>query len=147
MRVFIDGDGCPVVGETVEICKRHNIECTILCDTSHEIYRDGAETIVVEKGADSVDFKLVNMVHEGDIAVTQDYALAAMCLSKKCRVINQNGLEYTDFNIDSLLLSRFIAKKARNSGERLKGPKKRTQAQTESFVKKLSEMIEEMYLK
>ena len=147
MRVFIDGDGCPVVGETVEICKRHNTECTILCDTSHEIYRDGAETIVVEKGADSVDFKLVNMVHEGDIAVTQDYALAAMCLSKKCRVINQNGLEYTDFNIDSLLLSRFIAKKARNSGERLKGPKKRTQAQTESFVKKLSEMIEEMYLK
>ena len=145
MRVFIDGDGCPVVGETVEICKKYHVECIILCDTSHEIYRDGAETIVVEKGADSVDFKLVNMVREGDVAVTQDYALAAMCLSKRCRVINQNGLEYTDFNIDSLLLSRFIAKKARNSGERLKGPKKRTAAQTESFVKKLTEIIEEIF--
>ena len=145
MRVFIDGDGCPVVGETVEISKKYNIECTILCDTSHEIYREGAETIVVEKGADSVDFKLVNLVSEGDVAVTQDYALAAMCLSKKCRVINQNGLEYTDFNIDSLLLSRFIAKKARNSGERLKGPKKRTAAQTVSFIKKLTEIIEETY--
>ena len=145
MRIFIDGDGCPVVGETVALAKEYNIKCTILCDTSHEIYRDGAETIVVEKGADSVDFKLVNMVCEGDIAITQDYALAAMCLSKKCRVINQNGLEYTDFNIDSLLLSRFIAKKARNSGEKLKGPKKRTAAQTENFVKKLKEIIEEIY--
>lgn len=145
MRVFIDGDGCPVVGETVAISKKYNIECTIICDTSHEIYRDGAETIVVEKGADSVDFKLVNMVREGDVAVTQDYALAAMCLSKRCRVINQNGLEYTDFNIDSLLLSRFIAKKARLSGERLKGPKKRTAEQTESFVKKLTEIIEEIF--
>lgn len=145
MRVFIDGDGCPVVGETVAICKKYNVACTILCDTSHEIYREGAETIVVEKGADSVDFKLVNMVGEGDVAITQDYALAAMCLSKKCRVINQNGLEYTDFNIDSLLLSRFIAKKARSSGERLKGPKKRTAEQTESFVKKLCEIIDEIY--
>ncbi len=145
MRIFIDGDGCPVVGETVALSKKYNIGCTIICDTSHEISREGAETIVVEKGADSVDFKLVNMVCEGDIAITQDYALAAMCLSKKCRVINQNGLEYTDFNIDSLLLSRFIAKKARRSGEKLKGPKKRTAAQTESFVKKLAEMIEEVY--
>ena len=145
MRIFIDGDGCPVVNETVEICKRRNIECTIICDTAHEIYREGAQTIVVEKGADSVDFKLVNMVRAGDIAVTQDYALAAMCLSKKCRVINQNGLEYTDFNIDSLLLSRFITKKARNSGERIKGPKKRTAEQTESFIYALNKIIEEIY--
>ena len=145
MRIFIDGDGCPVVGETVALSKKYNIECIIICDTSHEIYKHGVETIVVEKGADSVDFKLVNMVREGDTIVTQDYALAAMCLSKKCRVINQNGLEYTDFNIDSLLLSRFIAKKARLSGERLKGPKKRTIEQTESFVKKLTEIIEEKF--
>jgi uncharacterized protein YaiI (UPF0178 family) len=143
MRVFIDGDGCPVVSETVEICKKESVKCTIICDTSHEIHRDGADTVIVEKGADSADFKIVNLVSQGDVVVTQDYALAAMCLSKGARVINQNGMEYTDKNIDSLLMSRFIAKKVRNAGGRLKGPSKRTKDATEAFIKKLSEILEE----
>jgi len=143
MKIFIDADGCPVVDEAVMLCSEFKKECIILCDTSHCIKRDEAQTIVVEKGADSVDFKLVNMLKGGDIAITQDYALAAMCLARGARIINQNGMEYTDKNIDSLLMSRFVAKKIRNAGGRLKGPSKRTKEQTESFVKKLREILEE----
>ena len=143
MRIFIDADGCPVVNETVSLCREYKKEGTIICDTSHEIEKDGAKTVVVEKGADSADFKIVNLIEKGDIVISQDYALAAMCLSRGARVINQNGLEYTDKNIDSLLMSRFIAKKVRNAGGRLKGPPKRTKEQTESFVKKLREILEE----
>lgn len=143
MKIFIDADGCPVVGETVALCKEYKKECIIICDTSHQIERDGAQTITVEKGSDSADFRLVNLIKKGDLAVSQDYALAAMCLSKGARIINQNGLEYTDKNIDSLLMSRFIAKKVRNAGGRLKGPSKRTKEQTVSFVKKLREILEE----
>lgn len=143
MKVFIDADGCPVVNETVELCREYKKECIIICDTSHNIEKNGAQTIVTSKGADSTDFRLVNMLSKGDIAITQDYALAAMSLSRGSRVINQNGLEYTDKNIDSLLMSRFIAKKVRNAGGRLKGPSKRTKEQNESFVKKLREILEE----
>ena len=143
MKIFIDADGCPVVNETVALCKEFKKECIIICDTSHTIERDGATTIVVEKGADSADFRLVNMLSKGDLAITQDYALAAMSLSKGARIINQNGMEYTDKNIDSLLMSRFIAKKVRNAGGKLKGPSKRTKEQTESFVKRLREILEE----
>lgn len=142
MKVFIDADGCPVVNETVKLCKEYGKECIIICDTSHTINREGAVTIVVEKGADSADFRLVNMLRKGDLAVTQDYALAAMGLSRGARIINQNGMEYTDKNIDSLLMSRFIAKKVRNAGGRLKGPSKRTKEQSESFVIKLREILE-----
>lgn len=143
MKVFIDADGCPVVNETVEICRKTGTQCIIICDTSHSIEKDGAQTIVVEKGSDSVDFRLVNMIGKGDVAVTQDYALAAMCLARGARIINQNGMEYTDKNIDSLLMSRFVAKKVRNAGGRLKGPSKRTKEQTEQFVKKLAEILQE----
>lgn len=143
MKIFIDADGCPVVNETVSLCREFNRECIIICDTSHRIEKDGVQTIIVEKGADSTDFKLVNLLSKGDVAVTQDYALAAMGLSKGARIINQNGLEYTDSNIDSLLMSRFIAKKVRNAGGRLKGPSKRTKEQTENFVEKLREILEE----
>lgn len=143
MKIFIDADGCPVVNETVLLCREFKKECIIICDTSHRIEKDGAQTIVVEKGNDSADFKLVNLLSKGDVAVTQDYALAAMGLSRGARIINQNGLEYTDSNIDSLLMSRFIAKKVRNAGGRLKGPSKRTKEQTDIFVKKLREILED----
>ena len=143
MKVFIDADACPVVNETVMLCREFEKECIIICDTSHRIEKDGAQTIIVEKGSDSADFKLVNMLGKSDLAITQDYALAAMALSKGARIINQNGMEYTDKNIDSLLMSRFIAKKIRNSGGRLKGPSKRTKEQTESFIEKLREILEE----
>ena len=100
MKILIDADGCPVVDLTVRLAAKHGAECVILCDTAHEFNREGAQTVIVEKGADSVDFKLVNLVREGDIVVTQDYGLAAMCLARKAVPLSQNGMVYTDKNID-----------------------------------------------
>lgn len=141
MRILIDADGCPVVDLTVGIAVKSGIECIILCDTSHEFKRDGAETIVVEKGADSVDFKLVNLVREGDVVVTQDYGLAAMCLARKAVPLSQNGMVYTDENIDRLLFTRYVSKKIRNAGGRMKGPSKRTPEQDKAFEATLKKLI------
>ncbi len=143
MRILIDADGCPVVNEAVEIAKKHSIECIILCDTSHEIKKDTARTIVVSKGADSVDFALVNMILENDIVITQDYGLAAMCLAKKAKVINQDGMAYNEYNIDTLLLSRHTAKKIRNAGGRLKGSAKRQKSQNEDFTLNLEKLVKD----
>lgn len=143
MKIFIDADGCPVVDITVAIAKRNSIGCFIICDTSHEFSKDGAETVVVEKGADSVDFRLVNLVSEGDIVVTQDYGLAAMCLARKAVPLSQNGLIFTDKNIDELLFSRYVSKKIRNAGGRLKGPSKRTDEQDKHFVEALQKLIQQ----
>ena len=98
MNILIDADGCPVVDLTLQIAKRFGISVIILCDTSHQIEREGAQTLVFDKGSDSVDFALVNRVKPGDVVVTQDYGLASMCLAKCVRVLNQNGLEYTADN-------------------------------------------------
>ena len=77
MNILIDADGCPVVDLTLQIAKRFSIPVVILCDTSHQIEREGAQTLVFDKGADSVDFALVNRVKPGDVVVTQDYGLAS----------------------------------------------------------------------
>ncbi len=144
MKIFIDADGCPVVDQTISLARKYEVECVIICDTAHIFKREGASTVVVEKGADSVDFKLVNMLSRGDIAVTQDYGLAAMCLARGATPINQNGLIYNDKNIDELLFSRYVSKKVRQSGGRLKGPSKRTKEQDEKFVKVLEELLKKM---
>ena len=133
VKVLIDADGCPVVDIDVELCRAHTIPCLILCDTSHEIHRGGAETFVFDKGADSVDYALANRTAPGDIVITQDYGLASICLARQARVIHQDGWEYTRDNIDALLLVRHDSRKLRTSGGRMKGPKKRTQNQNDAF--------------
>ena len=106
MKVLVDADACPVTDIAVSLCREYNVPCLLLCDTAHEFYRDGAQTLVFDKGADSVDFALVNRVEQGDIVVTQDYGLASMCMAKGARVLHQDGWTYTKENIDALLFSR-----------------------------------------
>lgn len=142
MRILIDADGCPVVDIAVRIAKENKIECLILCDTSHIFEKEGAQTLTFSKGADSVDFALVNLVKPGDIVITQDYGLAAMCLARLAIPINQDGMEYTKDNIDALLLARHTARKIRGAGGRLRGPAKRTENQNRTFENKLTLIIE-----
>ena len=144
MKILIDADGCPVVDLTINLSKGYNIPIIIMCDTSHIINKVGAETIVLSKGSDSVDFALVNKVSKGDIIVTQDYGLAAMALSKGGYPINQNGMVYTNENIEQLLFTRHLHKKMRNSGQRTKGPRKRTKEYDAKFEKSFISLLERL---
>ena len=83
MNILIDADGCPVVDLALQIAKQFGIPVIILCDTSHQIEREGAQTLVFNEGADSVDFALVNRVKPGDLVVTQDYGLASAKRTKE----------------------------------------------------------------
>lgn len=142
MKILIDADGCPVTDIAIKAAKKHKIECVILCDTSHEFRREGATTVTVSKGADSVDFALVNLVQKGGIAVTQDYGLAAMCLARGATPIHQDGMIYDDSNIDGRLLQRHTAKKIRNAGGRLRGSPKRNPEQDVAFAAALEDLIQ-----
>ena len=68
-QIVIDADGCPVTRLTVSIAKEKNIPCTIVCDTSHVFDIPEAKVITVEKGADSADFRIVNLLKKGDIVI------------------------------------------------------------------------------
>ncbi|WP_458414627.1 YaiI/YqxD family protein [Schinkia sp. CFF1] len=140
--ILVDADACPVIDLTIKIAKQFNLQVILICDTSHYMVRDGAETITVSKGADAADFVLVNKVHEGDIVVTQDYGLAAMVLAKKGFPIDQNGRVYTTDNIDQLLFTRHINKKIRQAGGRTKGPKKRQKEADNTFEESLRQLCE-----
>lgn len=143
MKVFVDADACPVVDITVKLCKSSGIDCVLLCDTAHEMRREGAQTLVFDKGSDSVDFALVNRVSPGDLVVTQDYGLASMCLAKRARVLHQDGWQYTEDNIGALLFQRSESKRYRASGGRIKGPSKRTKQQDQRFEMALQSLLQQ----
>ena len=90
MRLFVDADACPVVPQCLEEAGRAGVPVTLVCDQAHRMERPGAETVTVSQGADSADFALVNRVQPGDVVVTQDYGLAAMCLAKRAKVLHQD---------------------------------------------------------
>ena len=142
MKLYIDADGCPVVDIAVRLCLKYHIPCLLLCDTAHEFHREGVETLVFDKGSDSVDFALVNRITPGDIAVTQDYGLASICLSRMARVLHQDGWEYTSDNIGALLWQRHESRKHRAAGARFKGPKKRETAQDRTFAQALEAILQ-----
>ena len=159
MTIYIDADGCPVVDITIRIAAEAGVECVIICDTSHVFNKPGARTITVSQGSDSVDFALVNMIKRGDVVVTQDYGLAAMCLAREALAISQNGFLYTGDNIDGLLMQRHTRKrynrffssnspgaargikKIRQAGGRLKGQAKRTKEQDTAFISGLQAIM------
>ena len=142
MKLLVDADACPVVDIAVGLCKEFHIPCLLLCDTAHVMHRDGADTLVFDKGADSVDFALVNRVTAGDIVITQDYGLASMCLAKRARILHQDGWEYTEYNIQALLFQRHEGRKFRAAGGRVKGPSKRTRQQDEAFLQALQKLLQ-----
>lgn len=142
MRVLIDADACPVVDIALRLCKKHGVPCLLLCDTAHAMHRDGAETLIFDKGSDSVDFALVNRTAAGDVVITQDYGLASMCLGRNVRILHQDGWEYTLDNISGLMEQRHASKKHRMAGGRTKGPAKRTKAQDIAFEEALQQILQ-----
>ncbi len=141
MEIFVDADACPVKEIVVTCAKTRKIPVTMLFDTSH-VYADGySRVITVDKGRDSVDVKLVNLLRAGDVVVTQDFGVAAMALGKGALAINQNGLVFTCENIDRLLFERFLGQKVRRSGGKTKGVKKRSSLDDEVFLKAFEKLL------
>ena len=140
MRILVDADSCPVKEIIVKQAKKYGIKVHMYFDNSHE-YHDGYSFVyILDKGADSVDYFLINHVFENDIVVTQDYGVAAMALSKKALAINQNGHIFDDENIMTMLSFRATSQKIRRH-KNLKGPKKRTKVDNIKFEENLTLLI------
>lgn len=144
MNLLIDADACPVTDIALRIARAYHVPAVLFCDSAHEFSRQDAQVVTVMRGADSVDFALVNRAASGDIVITQDYGLAAMCLSKGCHVLRQDGLMYTEENILPLLNQRHETKKRLRAGGRVRGPKKRDSAQDEAFASALEALFLKM---
>jgi len=117
----------------------------------HDLYDDYAEIITVDKGRDVADITLINNTKKGDIVVTQDYGVAAMAIGKKAKAIHQNGWEYSDKNIDELLMKRHVGQEMRRKHKKYatKIPKrtKEDDAQFEAFLISYLENMNEAFIK
>lgn len=135
VQVLVDADACPVKELIVRAARRRGVPVTMLIDTSHELDDGYSRILTVDKGKDSVDIALANLVRPGDIVVTQDYGVAAMALGHGASALNQNGLIYTQENMDRLLFERYLSQKVRRSGGKGGKNRKRSKADDAEFTR------------
>lgn len=145
MKIFVDADACPVINIIEELASENDIECILVCDHNHLLNSDYSEIIFVDQADDSADLKIMNMISNNDILITQDYGLASLALSKDVKIMNHFGSMYTLFNIDTLLATRHINQKIRSSKKgRVKGPKKRVIEDDNNFRLNFNKLISSM---
>ncbi len=113
--MLVDADACPAVSQIEAIARKHHIPVILFCDTHHILHSTYSEVKTIGAGADAVDFALVNLCQAGDIAIMQNYGLAAMALSKQAYAMHSSRLQNTDENIGRLLEERYIVKELRRS--------------------------------
>ncbi len=112
MKILVDADACPVVKQVEKIAKKQRVPVILLCDTNHILSSNYSEIKVIGAGADAVDIALANLCQSGDIAVTQDYGVAALVLGKGGYAIHQSGKKYLQTRISTdFLMERHINKK------------------------------------
>lgn len=141
MKIFVDADGCPVVDIAIKVAKENIIHIIVVKNYAHKINDSYAEIVTVDISRDSADYYIVNKAAKGDIVVTQDYGLAAMCLSKGSIPINQNGLIISPDNIDGMLNRRHLNQQLRRQKIYNSKFKKRNPLADLEFEKSLRNLI------
>ena len=142
-HILVDADACPVVRQVEDAARKYALPMTLLCDEHHLMHSDYAQVRHVSSGADAVDIALMNLCKRGDIVVTQDYGVAAMALGKGAYAMHHSGKQYTNDNIDMMLMERHLAKKARRASGKhhLRGPAKFTDEDRQRFAAAFESLI------
>lgn len=122
MRIFVDGDACPVKDEVLKVAGRHQLPVVVVSNRWHRLDHWLVTQVVVPEGADAADDAIVEQAEVGDMVVTADIPLAARVLAKGAKAIDPRGRFFDDNSIGMKVAMRDLMKDLRDSGEITKGP-------------------------
>ncbi len=143
MRIWIDGDGCPVVNIAIKMAKTASVPVTVVKNYAVEVKDPYATVVTVDISRDAADFYIVNHMANGDIVISQDYGLAAMVLSKNGLCINQNGRQITRDNIDLILDQRHHSRVERTKNKKYTKFKKRSEEDNQHFMDAFAQVLQQ----
>lgn len=144
MRIIVDADACPGRDIIENVARENSLEVIMFCDLNHRLFSNYSSIRYVDSGFQSVDMAVANESKAGDVVVTQDYGVAAMCLGRKAYAISPKGYIYDNENMDRLLFERHISQKVRRGGGKTSNPKKRTAEDDERLEKNLRRLIQKL---
>lgn len=123
MKIWIDGDGCPVAVKEIvfRAAERLNLEVLAVADRPLRL-PPGITGIVVPRGVDAADDHIVLHVEQGDLVITQDIPLAAEVVAKGALAMEPRGELLTEDNVRQRLSMRDFREEMRLTGQVSGGP-------------------------
>ncbi|WP_010587021.1 YaiI/YqxD family protein [Schlesneria paludicola] len=144
MRIWIDGDACPVAVKEIvfRAANRTKIPLTVVANQPMRIPRSEFITILtVPSGLNVADQKIVELLDREDLVVTADIPLAALVVEKGACAIDPRGELYTLENIGERLAMRNLMDELRGSGAISGGPPPFRTNDSQSFANQLDRLL------
>ena len=141
LHIYIDADACPVKDEVYKVAARYALSVTLVANSYMRIPGGDVKLVVVDKGRDEADDRIVEAVGRDDIVITGDIPLAARCLDKGARVLGHKGRPFTEQNVGDALANRHLLAQLREQGVMAGGPPPFTPKDRSLFLQQLDEMV------
>ena len=142
MRIYVDADACPVKEEVYRVARRHRLEVVLVADSPMRVPDDDlVSLVVVPRGFDAADDRIVEQVTAGDLVVTGDVPLAARCVAKGAQVLGTTGAPFTEENVGEAVALRNLLAGLREEGAVTGGPAPFQKRDRSRFLQALEEMV------
>jgi uncharacterized protein len=144
MHIYIDADACPTLVKEIlfRVSERRSLGLTLVANQyiktpSSELIK----SIVVPAGPDVADEKIVELVEEGDLVITQDIPLADLIVTKRAFAMCPRGKLFTEGNIKERLSMRDLMTELRSFGVETGGPSAYTEKDRQNFNNSLDRFL------
>jgi uncharacterized protein YaiI (UPF0178 family) len=144
LKIYVDGDACPVVQETVEVAGERGLKVIIAHSRHHNLSTGHEHVEIHETGdrQDAADHFIFNNIDSGDVVVTDDLGLATLVLGRGVDVIRFRGDRPSQDDIEMRLSMREASRRERAKSNRVSGPPEFTDRDRRRFVEGLKNLLD-----
>ncbi len=142
IRIFVDGDACPVKDEVYKVAWRHGVAVTVVSNSAFRVPQHPLiERVVVSDGFDAADDWIADRANARSVVITNDILLADRCLKAGASVIGNGGKPFTLASIGSAIATRAIMADLRAGGDAIGGPPPFSKADRSRFLQELDMVL------
>ena len=144
MRIWIDGDACPVEIKELLFRAAQRREVPVILVANQSIRTPASPwitTVLVRDGANVADRHIDEHLANDDLVVTADIPLAADVVAKGARALDPRGQLYSDANIGERLAMRNLVDQMRGAGQLMRGPTNFTSNDRQAFANQLDRLL------
>ncbi|MBW1635995.1 MAG: YaiI/YqxD family protein [Deltaproteobacteria bacterium] len=144
MKIWVDGDACPVVIKDIlyKAADRTGVELTLVADRFVRIPPSPTiKFLRVRSGMDAADNEIVKRMDLGDLVITSDIPLAAEVVEREGFALSPRGELYSAENIRDRLSMRDFMDSLRASGVETGGPPALSRNDNKKFASQLDKLL------
>ena len=105
--LYIDADACPVKAEAERVATRHKVAMKLVSNGGLRLSPNPlVDVVIVPEGPDVADQWIADRAASGDIVVTSDIPLAAVCVDRGATVLKPDGAKLDARNVKEALAMR-----------------------------------------